>query len=260
MEKLLFATDLDGTILHKDSMDEKDLEAVKRLKKRGAIIAAATGRPLNGVEKVFQNHGFEPDYMVLMNGALVTDSSGKAITGKTIDWDTALIIADLCLERGFNVAFEGGANTWFYRSAVPENMSESVTGVYAIDDISEVNGSIYLISINGKEGIDEVEALRNEIESGFEKEVEAYRNVRYIDVVPKGISKGDGIRTLMDIEGIERKNVHVIGDSYNDIPMFREAGTSYTLSHAEVGLSEHADFVVDSVAECIDRIILKETR
>ena len=107
MDTILFATDLDGTILHHDSMNEEDLAAVNKLKELGAMIAVATGRPLNGVETVFQNHGFEPDFMVLMNGALIVDSSGNTLAEKTIDTDTAIIIADLCLERGFNVAFEG---------------------------------------------------------------------------------------------------------------------------------------------------------
>lgn len=256
MDTILFATDLDGTILHRDIMNEEDLAAVKKLKELGAMIAVATGRPLNGVETVFQNHGFEPDFMVLMNGALIVDCSGNTLAEKTIDTDTAIIIADLCLERGFNVAFEGGRNTWFYRSDIPEGMSDTVPGVYTIDDISEMKDSVYLISINGKEGIDEIEALRLEIESGFAGEVEAFRNVRYIDVVPKGISKGAGIRFIMELESIGRQNVHVIGDSYNDIPMFVEAGYSYTLSHAEDELKGHADFVVDSVAECIERHIL----
>lgn len=258
MDTILFATDLDGTILHHDRMNEEDLAAVRKLKELGATIAVATGRPLNGVETVFQNHGFEPDYMVLMNGALVVDHSGNTISEKTIDTDTARMIADLCLERGFKVAFEGGRNTWFYRSDIPEGMSDMVPGVYAIDDISEMKDSVYLVSINGKEGIDEIEALRSEIESGFAGEVEAYRNVRYIDVVPKGISKGEGIRLIMALKGIGRQNVHVIGDSFNDIPMFREAGSSYTLSHAEDELKGHADYIVDSVAECIGRYILPD--
>lgn len=258
MGKVLFATDLDGTILHNNRMNEEDLAAVRKLKELGAIVAVATGRPMNGVETVFKDHGFEPDYMVLMNGALVADSSGNTLAEKAIDTDTARIIADICLERGFNVAFEGGKNTWFYRSDIPEGMPDMISGVYAIDDISEMKDPIYLISITGKEGIDEVEALRMEIESGFECEVEAYRNVRYIDVVPKGISKGEGIRAVMALEGIGRQNVHVIGDSWNDIPMFRAAGASYTLSHAEDELKHHADYVVDSVAECIDCHILPE--
>jgi hypothetical protein len=256
MGKILFATDLDGTILHHDKMAEADLAAVHKLKNQAATIAIATGRPLNGVETVLRNHGFEPDYMVLMNGALVVDSRGMTVTGKTIGKDTACIIADLCLERGFDVAFEGGSNTWFYRSGIPDGISDSVAGVYAIDDMAEMKGEVYLISITANRGIDEIEELRNEIESGFGKEIEAYRNVKYIDVVPKGISKGEGIRTIMELEGIIRKNVHVIGDSFNDIPMFREAGSSYTLSHAEDELKGHADYVVDSVAECIERHIL----
>jgi hypothetical protein len=258
MDKILFATDLDGTILHHDKMAAADLAAVHKLKNLGATIAVATGRPLNGVENVFRDHGFQPDYMVLMNGALVLDSRGMTITGRTIDIDTALVIADLCLERGFHVAFEGGSNTWFYRSEIPDGISDSIAGVYAIDDMAEMKDQVYLISITANKGLDEIEALRNEIESGFGKEIEAYRNVKYIDVVPKGISKGEGIRTIMELEGIIRQNVHVIGDSFNDIPMFREAGSSYTLSHAEDELKGHADFVVDSVAECIESHLLPE--
>ena len=43
---------------------------------------------------------------------------------------------------------------------------------------------------------------------------------RYVDIMPRGVSKGSALKRLMDHLQIEANEVACIGDSFNDISMF----------------------------------------
>lgn len=56
---------------------------------------------------------------------------------------------------------------------------------------------------------------------------------------------------IMKKEIIDASRVYSIGDSWNDLSMFKVAGNSFTFTSSEESLKEHVDYVVDSVSECI---------
>ena len=46
-------------------------------------------------------------------------------------------------------------------------------------------------------------------------------------------------------------------DSWNDVTMFNITKNSFTFHHVEEELKEHASYLVDSVADCIEEHILQ---
>ena len=44
-----------------------------------------------------------------------------------------------------------------------------------------------------------------------------------IDILPSGIDKGKALAEINRLYGVRKENVVVVGNSSNDIPMFREA-------------------------------------
>ena len=83
-----------------------------------------------------------------------------------------------------------------------------------------------------------------------------FRNDIYIDIVPLGCSKGNGIKYIAKQEFIKDDYIYTIGDSWNDVTMFNITKNSFTFHHVEEELKEHAAYLVDSVADCIEEHIL----
>ena len=69
---------------------------------------------------------------------------------------------------------------------------------------------------------------------------------------------------LANLKGIERESVIAIGDSYNDISMFKYAGLAVAMENAPEDVKIHADYITskndeDGVAQAIDRFILERS-
>jgi hypothetical protein len=83
----------------------------------------------------------------------------------------------------------------------------------------------------------------------------------YLDVTHPLANKGDGIAILARIAGVELTEVAVLGDQYNDVPMFQRAGIAISMGQAPEPVKAEADYVStsnddDGVAHAIETILL----
>ena len=89
------------------------------------------------------------------------------------------------------------------------------------------------------------------------KHIESYVSSKYtIDITNKDNSKGNAINELCKARGISLKDIFVIGDSYNDISMFKITDNSFVMSEADDFVKNKAKNVVSSVKEAIEIIML----
>ncbi len=81
----LFITDLDGTLLTDDrTVSHRDLETLHRLRDKGNVVAAATGRSLYSFERALAHMEadtgtFPLDYLIFSTGAGVLRFTGNEI-------------------------------------------------------------------------------------------------------------------------------------------------------------------------------------
>jgi len=73
-----------------------------------------------------------------------------------------------------------------------------------------------------------------------------------------GVSKGEGLKTVMACRGLKPEEVIAFGDEENDLPMFVAAGFSAAPSSAKENVRQAADFVFGSNAEEGLAIFLEE--
>ncbi|MEO9321088.1 MAG: phosphoglycolate phosphatase [Nitrososphaera sp.] len=78
----------------------------------------------------------------------------------------------------------------------------------------------------------------------------------------KGVDKGFGLKSALELLDAEQERTIAIGDSETDIPMFRECGVSIALGHSEKPVKDAATHVVSGGAghglvEAIDYVALK---
>ncbi len=82
-----------------------------------------------------------------------------------------------------------------------------------------------------------------------------------LEVMNKGVTKGNAVKILAQMYGIDRKEIIAIGDNENDMSMIEYAGLGIAMGNAEEALKNAADYITgdyqkDGVAEAIERFIL----
>ena len=65
-------------------------------------------------------------------------------------------------------------------------------------------------------------------------------------ITEKGMNKAIGFKHIINKLNIDPKDCIAIGDSDTDIPLFDMCGYSITMSHAEEGVKEKADYITNS--------------
>ena len=81
-----------------------------------------------------------------------------------------------------------------------------------------------------------------------------------MEIMNKGVSKGNALSVLCKLLNIDSQNVMAIGDNENDIPMLKFAGTGIAMGNGEDIVKEMADYVTDTndndgVANAINKFI-----
>lgn len=240
------ASDFDGTIFFEGGFKENDLKKIKEFQNQGYLFGLCSGRPFKGIE-IITNEQITYDFYILCTGALILDKNHQVIYKNTITKEL--------LQEYYQRYFKD------YKMFIQANFqiytfeNEDIGGIIRqqISSLDEVEGDIYGISMNA---INEENAtiVCEDINTYFPN-LHAFQNKEYIDVVPKGSSKGDGIKRLKDTLKLE--SISGIGDSYNDITMLEEVDQAFTFHSSPDIVKSHADHIVSSVEEAID-IILKQ--
>ena len=88
-----------------------------------------------------------------------------------------------------------------------------------------------------------------------------YNELWAVDCTKVGVDKGSAVRKVGNLLSIGTRHMACVGDSYNDLPMFRECGLSISMGGAPKSVEDEADFVVppvtdDGLVEAIKDIIL----
>ncbi len=83
------------------------------------------------------------------------------------------------------------------------------------------------------------------------------------DVVPNGRSKASGIKTIIELMNYNYDLTYAIGDSDNDVPMFKAVKTSIAMNNGSINAKNAATFITDDVQndgvkKAIDNYIIKK--
>lgn len=170
----------------------------------------------------------------------------------TISHETYKEIYQKFQEIGCSMAFNTGFTYLFI-----EKMREEFHAVAKTVDTMEALKSYSISSISMEfadtdiERVQEYADMINEIYT----DVTAFRNTNSIDVIPKGNSKGIAVSAVAKEFHVALEDVYTIGDSWNDVSMFEITDNAYTFTYAEKELQAQANYVVDSVHECVSDML-----
>lgn len=237
------ACDFDGTFYFMENdepVKQCDIDAVKKFQAQGHLFGFCTGRPLFGLTD-YLNGQVEADFYILNSGATIFDKNQNLIFEKTIPKEITDTLITYGVEHNYSVDFHMDGKFWAFGKSITFITDEIYT-------LEEINGKVHNITYDAKtpENADE---LAKHVNSLFQGQVTAFRNTKYVDIVPAGCSKGFGIDFVRNYLNIDL--FAGIGDSMNDYPMFEKTNPCFTFSYAPEVLQKKATQLVNSVAEAI---------
>ena len=71
-------------------------------------------------------------------------------------------------------------------------------------------------------------------------------NKQYMEVMPKGVSKGSALHDLCDLLGVSLHNTYALGDYFNDVDVMQQAGYAVAMGNAPNEVKQLANEVVGS--------------
>lgn len=257
--KILFS-DFDGTLVDNNELISfKNVEKIQQLRKAGHLMVICTGRNLQEFQRDEQRYHFPFDYIVLNNGGQIVDHEYQTIYEKTIDYQVGVdILNHTTSYQGMWSYFCDGNINYAYKDGI--TLNHGVDGQPLIDvDFKKAYQSVKSFQIlcfnQDNQEIDQSQECFHYIQEYYGNEVEAYFNTYYVDVVPKGCSKGTGMKTLLSLIDKNIDEVYAIGDSYNDLSMIEEADYGYTFVYAHDDIKKKTKNHVHYVYEVIDDML-----
>ncbi|CAM9150844.1 HAD family hydrolase [Mycoplasma todarodis] len=241
--------DLDGTLLNKKkNITNLNLESLEILRNQGIKVGIATGRPQMMIKNIINL--VKPDLPIIsINGGLIKNNN-ESINDRSFDVENTQKIYNWLIEEKID----------FLAYTKDEMFYNDVTNTKWVAQIKE-----RLTTINDEEKwiftkeplptstrVSKFLILTENVDESSKKKIQEFFNAInesylveslpiVLDVMPKGISKGEAISTLDQLNYIELEKTIVFGDAPNDITMFNVAGVSVAVPNSHKELEKIAD-------------------
>lgn len=286
----LIASDMDGTLLNnRHEIDDETVEAIRKAEESGIIFAISTGREYDNVEPFLKKHNIRCQ-CVLMNGAEYRDEDGKIIEEINIENSKCREIIDI-LQRE-KVSARIFTNKGIYTSDTEEEALKEMTyrtlafnpDMSVEEAREEAKKQPYFTQLKYIKDMEEF--LNSDIE--IRKFVAFHNNIELINEMKDIIGKIEGLAVsssfVDNIEitdysaqkglilakvskemGIEKDEVMVLGDSFNDYSMFTEFTETVAMENAIPEIKKIAKYITDTndnlgVAKAIYRVIEEQKK
>lgn len=238
MRKVVFI-DVDGTLYKahelslKDSIKEKLKEASKQVD-----LFISTGRAynvltcLNDVKHLFKGFVVSNGSIVMIDKEIVFEAViDKSLKNKLIDCAKTLN-ATLALLTHEHI-YTNTINEYVDRALTPRDEGSLVDlNGYNFEDIKYNMGWTF----EERELIEKMEKSLPEFD--FFK-----WGQRGADIIVKGNTKAKGIQIVLDKLGYDLKDTYAIGDSSNDVPMFKLVNTPIAMGNGTEDAKQHAKHI-----------------
>ena len=281
----LIASDMDGTLLNsRHDIDNESVEAIRNAVDAGIIFAISTGREYDNVEPFLKKHNIKCQ-CILMNGAEYRDESGNIVEVINIDIDIAKQIIHILNKE--KVSARIFTNKGVYTSDTKEEALKEMTyrtmafnpNMTVEEAMENAKKQPYFVQLKYINDMDEFLKSGIEIRKfvAFNKDIELINNLKKeigkfkgiavsssfednIEITHMTAQKGIILAKVAEEMGIDRSEVMVIGDSFNDYSMFEVFEESVAMENAVPEIKEIAKYITDTndnlgVAKAINKVV-----
>jgi Cof subfamily protein (haloacid dehalogenase superfamily) len=257
-------SDVDGTLMTTDKrLTERSRQAVAALHARGIAFSIISGRPPRGMRMLVEPLAITAP-IAGFNGGACTAPDLTPIEEHLLAPETARRTHAWLRARGIDVWAYNGLD-WLTTDPGNPHVAPEIRAVdfkpTAVESLEPALDAVYKVV-----GISEDHALlarcEGELQAALGEQASASRShAYYLDVTHPQANKGVGVARLAGLMGVPLSETVVIGDSHNDLGMFRQAGLAIAMGHADAEVKQHARFVTatndeEGFAEAVHRYIL----
>lgn len=272
MKYKLIASDMDETLLNDHhEICQRNIDLIMKAKEMGVKFVPATGRGFMSIQKDLKILGLYDElgeYVISFNGGALTENKDNRLLyfeglsfEKTKEIFEYGLQCDVCQHvytkdklYVFNLS-ESEAERIRNQKVECEIMTENSIDFLKDEPISKIlyqNIDVpYLMSLEPK------------MKHIWEGECAvSYSSNRYMEFNKIGVDKGNGLKKLAEILGIDITETIAVGDNYNDMSMLEVAGLSVAAANAVDDVKKACDITTNAdnnegvIAEIIERFIL----
>lgn len=246
----LIAADLDGTLLNsRRELPEGFFELVRRLRKKGVLFAAASGRQFYSVQNLFYPIRDEMLF-IAENGAYILDRDKPVYTLALDRKGISEMVgrANELNSQGVRTLLSGAGGAYLLREDDPwfaekcEQYCLRINFVDSFDDIPETE-EIFKIAIYDPEA--EHRTYPHMQPFGEDYSV-ILSGSKWVDIVRKEVNKGDALIRLMEHVGATPDETACFGDYLNDLEMMGVCTHSFAMENGHAELKAAASEIVPS--------------
>ena len=262
-KKILYVSDLDGTLLGKNAqISSSSVQVLNKLIAEGMNFSAATGRSKETAMKVLEVLDLKIP-VILLNGVLVYDMAEKKyINAESMKPGTAAACIEILRKYGlfgFIYRMDGEEVSVSYESAESEANREYY-------EVRSRNYSNPFIKVSRMEDACAENTISITLRAREEELRPAYEKIRllpgtecvlcrddysdkyfFLECFSSDAAKGNGVRFLKRTFGFEY--AVGFGDNLNDLSLFSACDEKYAVENAEREVREAADAVIKSSTE-----------
>lgn len=266
----IITCDLDETLLCMDrSICRRNLDAIRAAAEKGVKFVCASGRGYMSFQNTLKEIGLydcADQYSISFNGGAITENKGNRILHlEGISWE----LADTLYRKGreYDVCMHVYTQDTVYIYHLNEDeqafLNNRMDYIEIFDeDLSFLKDTRIIKILYEYTGYEYLNLVEKEIEDLTGDCEVSYSSGRYLEFNKKGVSKGNGLRRLAQILGVDLKDTIAIGDNVNDLSMIQAAGIGAAVGNVFEGIVDQCDYVAKStndeggVAEIIERFVL----
>lgn len=261
-------SDVDGTLVNKDKkLTQPTIDAVARLQAAGVPFTIISARPPSGIAWLVD--ALKPTGPIAaFNGGTIIAPDGSVVERRVLDRGA--------VEQSFAIAGQSGATPWIFAEGrwhivdpgnphVPHEILSSAQQPVVETDMTPLYGAVDKLTWVSDDQ-DLLVDLQGKMRAVFGSDATiGMSQTYYLDLTHPSANKGDGVATLARIAGVDLASVAVLGDQYNDVPMFERAGIAIAMGQAPEPVKAKATYVSssndeDGVAHAIDTILFPKLK
>ncbi len=256
----IYITDLDKTFLKSDlSVGKFSKEVWNNLAKKDVPLGIATARSLKKSLEFLQ--GLRLDIpLILLDGAMVATADKKPIRIHALDKKLSAEIIDTAKSvvgiEPFIVGYNGDViDERFLYPAKLNTFQEQLVSSYkndsrlrAKEQIVPLQKNLKIVYMGTKE---EMLLLESELRKIFGSSIEiknskdVYFECWFLTVLHPFGDKSHALDDVLEYLSASSEDLHVFGDSFNDIGMFQKAECAIAVKNAHDEAKKHADIVLE---------------
>lgn len=243
-------TDLDGTLLNSQkTITPKTLEALKQCSARGIALVLSSSRNLEGIEHIPKKYGIDC-YISALGGGLIVDKDRKIIFEKGMTARTAQSVVTFIESKLPFVTWNiFTAREWIVKNTSDPRVirEQNIVKAYAkngratdIDCGVSVDKMLCMCSPSDTKRTAEV------LSKEFGDLAVVQSSDILIEINPKGVNKGLGVKKICEHLGIDLSQTIAFGDNFNDFEMLKTAGLAFAMENAPDEFKQNFEHIAPS--------------